>query len=849
MISARTLLLFYRRHLRVQPLRELMAVLGVAAGVALLFAVQVANSSVTGSFEQVVHGVAGRATLEVGARGPEGFDEGVEEQVAQMSDVQAAAPILEQQIVAAGPRGSRALTLVGADERLAGLGGTLISRFERYAETSRRGLLVMTEPTARAIGVGTGSVVAIKLGERSEHLALAAPVPSDKLGALAASPVAAASLPVVQLLAGLPNRITRILIEPRAGRSAQLRQALAQRFGGTLNVRPIDSEARLLADAAKPEGQLTVLFSAISLVVGMILAYNALLLASGERRAFIVYLTELGTPVGAIVASLAFDAFIMGLAGCALGLVLGDIISLYAYRPVPGYLTAAFDLGGQRVLSVGTILIAIAAGMLAAFAAAALPAIALLRSSAAATADPGRLLSLAGTKRRRADVIVFAGGVMIICASVIASVLWPATSVEALVALVVGLVITLPMITRVMLKLARAVSRHSSDPAARLSSAELQSSPTRSVALLATGTITVFLLVTIGGSVADVQRAVRIGARETGSGADLWIRPGGPENVYSTQPFAATDTQQRLQRLGVVSSVLPYRQSFLDLPNRRVWVIGIPPQAPTPIAASQLVDGPLATAAQHLREGGWALISQTIASQHHLRLGERFTLPTPSGAASLRLAGTIANYGWIPGTVLMNGDDYSRLWRTAQVSQLAVTLKPGVPLDQGKLAVQRALPNGSALVVQTADERQSEVSAVLGSTLSRLNATTTAVLIAAIATVIAMMVAAVWQRRGRLDALMSIGMSFAQLARLVFYESGSVLLGGCLIGVAGGILGQYLLENSLHQTTGGSTVQFTPAWQLGARAIVIAVGISAVAATIAVIRTVGFRPRAAFSTE
>ena len=58
----RTLLLFYRRHLRVQPLRELMAVAGVAAGVALLFAVQVAHHSITGSFEELLTGCAGKAT-------------------------------------------------------------------------------------------------------------------------------------------------------------------------------------------------------------------------------------------------------------------------------------------------------------------------------------------------------------------------------------------------------------------------------------------------------------------------------------------------------------------------------------------------------------------------------------------------------------------------------------------------------------------------------------------------------------------------------------------------------------------------------------------------------------------
>ena len=142
-------------------------------------------------------------------------------------------------------------------------------------------------------------------------------------------------------------------------------------------------------------------------------------------------------------------------------------------------------------------------------------------------------------------------------------------------------------------------------------------------------------MVTISGAVADVQRAVRAGAEETGSNADLWIRPGGAENVYGTQPFAPTETQHRLQQLPAVSSVLAYRDSFLDLPDRRVWVIGIPSQVPSPIAESQLVKGPPSIAARHLREGGWAVISQTIATEHHVGLGERFILPTPSGPVEL----------------------------------------------------------------------------------------------------------------------------------------------------------------------------------------------------------------------
>src|SRR5271166_3814612 len=198
----RTLLLFYRRHLRVQPLRELMAVVGVAAGVALLFAIQVAHHSIAGSFEQAAHSVAGRATLELAARGPEGFDAHVSEEVQGMAGVNATAPILEQPIVAVGPHGRRALTLVGTTEQIANLGGIFSLKLLQTGEASRQGLIVLTEPIARTIGVNPGSLLTVLVGERTEHLLVAATVPSGEIGPLAESPIAAAPLPIVQSIAG-----------------------------------------------------------------------------------------------------------------------------------------------------------------------------------------------------------------------------------------------------------------------------------------------------------------------------------------------------------------------------------------------------------------------------------------------------------------------------------------------------------------------------------------------------------------------------------------------------------------------------------------------------------------------
>lgn len=868
-----TLWLFYRRHLRVQPLRELMAVIGVSAGVALLFAVQVAHHSITGSFEQIVHGVAGQATLEVASRGPEGFDEGVAAAVERTPGVRHSAPVLSVPIVAVGPNGSRALTLVGATEQITALRGPLSSEFERVSEAlPRRGLLLLTEPTAAAIGARVGGEVTVRVGGRSERMTLDATVPSAAIGSAAASPIAAAPLAIVQNVAALSGRVTRVLIEPQPDQTSALSHALTQRFGATLNVRPIDTEAKLLAGAAASEKQITLLFGAISLVAGVILAYNALLLASEERRRFIVYLIETGARDSMIIATLAFDALILGLAGCALGLLAGDVISLLAYRSLPGYIAAAFTLGSGRVIDTQTLLIALAGGMLAAFAAALLPALVTLRAGVASEPEAvGRTLSL--TRRLRAsDAAVFACGILLVAISVIASLLAPATTVLALVGLAVGLVICLPLILRRLLALAQALAHHSSDPAARLAVAELRATPTRSVALLATGTIAAFLMVVIGGSVEDVQSAVHRGAGDLLSSAEIWVKPGGSENVYTTQPFHYAAVQRRLQSIPGVRSVLPWRDSFLDLParpgdpGRRVWVLGAPPQLGAQIAPSQLLEGSLAVADRRLREGGWVALSQTIARAEHVRLGQRVYLPTPAGWASFRLAATTANYGWLPGAIVMNGAEVARLWNGQTATELAVTLAPGVSVQAGRQAVQAALGEGSAadtlgtgsaraalgegsaLSVQSTAERRAEVSSVLDSTLSRLNDTTIVVLITTIASVIALMMAAVWQSRRRFYSLLSIGMSFGQFARLIFYESGTVLVGGCLLGIVAGLTGQYLIDGWLRHTT-GSPVQFAPAWQLGLLTLAIAVAISLAASLIAVLRTAGFGPQAAFSTE
>lgn len=97
----------YRRRLRVHGVQELLAGLGVASGVALVFAAMIANGSVAGSAREVVHAVAGPASLQLRARDSGGLDQRLLRRVRHLPGVAQVAPILEQNATITSSHGRR----------------------------------------------------------------------------------------------------------------------------------------------------------------------------------------------------------------------------------------------------------------------------------------------------------------------------------------------------------------------------------------------------------------------------------------------------------------------------------------------------------------------------------------------------------------------------------------------------------------------------------------------------------------------------------------------------------------------------------------------------------------------
>lgn len=840
------LIFLYRRRLRLQPLPELLAILGIAAGVALLFAVQIANQSVTSSFGELVRGIGGKASFQVAARSPEGMDQQFFHKVARLPDVALAAPLIERRIVVVGPNGRRPLTLIGVDERLRRFNGQLVRRFTAHIKGTQLGVYLPSF-TAEAIGVGVLQDFKIQAGERTLRQPAIGILTSKELGSFAQSPIAITNLGVAQEIAAMPGRLSRILVAPRRGHSSAARAALIKLAAGKLNVRSTDSEIDLLKQAAKPDAQSSTLFSAISLIVGFLLAFNAMLLTVAKRRRMIASLSLIGTRRSTILASLIFDALVLAFVGSILGIVFGDLLSIYAFNQVPYFLTEAFTVGSQRTVSFETIIFSIAGGFIATLAATLSPALQLyITRPVEATMAPSVALHqrLGSSRATTASFVV--GAVLALFATTTA-ILDPKLAITSVGILVVGVALMQPAAVGGLVRLVRALARARGGALSNIAVGELGISLTRTTALATIGMLAVFGILSLRGAEQDLRRGINQLSLDTHGRSDLWVSPSLKENSFSVENFSAQDAVKRIKKLPEVASVSIQRSAFLDFGNRRLLVVAYPFDE-LPFPSSQLVNGSYRTARKRFRERRWAALAAPVAKAHHLQIGQQFYLPTPSGNQPYRLAATTSNHGWSAGAVAISSHDFASDWMSSKASALKVRFKLGTPITEGQQAVQAAIGRDSPLRAQTKKEIVQEIGATTAQGMARLNQISTIVLVAAVISIVAAMLSVIMQRRSRLASLAAMGMYRSEIYKALFIEVSVVVSLGCFLGLVFGFLGQALSTRYLEAST-GFPAAFSPAIQLGIETAAAITALSVIAMMLPAHFAARISPRAIFADE
>jgi putative ABC transport system permease protein len=792
----------YRVRLRARVVQELFAVTGIAIGVALLFASHVASTSLNGSVARLTSGIVGQMRFQLAARDAHGFDERLLGQVRSIPGVGAAVPVLEESANVVGPDGARSIDLIGTDASLARFGGPLVRGFSSV-KLARLKAVVLPAPIAQAIDDTSLPRVQLQVGADAASVLIVPELLAGRASGLAGSPIAIVSLPYAQRLTGTRGRLTSIFVQSPPARDREVLSGLRRLAAGRLNVRPAAFSETLFARSARPTNQSTGLFSAISALVGFLFAFNALLLTVPQRRNLIVDLRLDGYTREMIVEVLLFDALILGVAGCLVGLLLGEVVSAALFDSNPGYLSFAFPIGAKRIVTATSIALAVGGGMLAAVVGVIVP----LRRAIFARRE-----EYFGARRRagRHGALWLLLGASLCLAGTTAILLAaPEAAIAGILSLTAALLLLLPLlIGGLSLAFARLQRRFAgASPYLAVIELRSRSNRARSIAVAATGAIAVFGSVAIETAHGDLQHGLNNVAHDLNVAGEIWVSPAGSANSLATTPFRASVAGE-LQGLPGVRSIRVYHGAFLDIGDRRTWVIAPPREVPRPITSSQLLEGNLAQANSRFRAGGWVIVSRAIAEERHLHVGQVLLLPSPRPTA-LRIAALSTNFGWPSGALMLNADDYARAWGSGDPSALLLDLQPGVPPDAAAREVRRALGPTTGLKVQTSAAREQAFRATARQGLSRLSQISALVLIAAVLAMAATMGAMIWQRRPRLAEMKVDGFSRGVLWRALLWESGLLLGAGCSLGALFGLYGQLLLSRALAAVT-GFPVTFSP---------------------------------------
>ncbi len=797
-MSLSDILWLYRARLRARAVlvQECFAILGIAIGVALLFASQVASTSLTRSVSQLNNQLVGNTQFQLDARGPGGFDERLLGAVRRVSGVQIVLPVLEQQASVIGPTGAqRSVDLIGTDPRFAHVAGALLRRFSAKQLAAQRAI-ALPAPLAGEIDAGPLETIKLQIGASVVPTLLGATLGEADIGGLVHSPVALAPVGYAQRLTGMSGRITRIFVQSAPGREREVRAGL-QRLAATapVNVEPSNFDSTLFGVAVAPESQSETLFSAISALVGFMFALNAMLVTVPSRRKLIGDIRPQGATRFMTVQILLFDAAVLGVLACILGLALGELFSIAVFHAVPGYLSFAFPVGNERIVTWQSVALAAGAGLAAAVAGVLWP----LRDILARPLE-GEQSSMhhhRGWIQARLAV-----GLLCLAGTTLILVVRPQSGFTGIVTLVVAMVCLLPPLFDGVVALFERTQRVLNGAATVLAVTELQTRETRvrSLAIAATAAVAVFGTVEFQGTQSNLQRGLDASARQLDVSANVWVSPRGESNAFATTPFKDVDSSS-LARLPGVGAVGLYRGSFLNWGDRRLWVLAPPNSTAQPVPPSQIVSGSLALATSGIRSGGWAVLSRALASAQHLKVGQTFTLPAPR-PIRLRVAALITNLGWPPGAIILSSTDYARAWASSDPSAYMIDTLPGASPASVRRLVQRSLGPESGLAVETSAERAQRHYALASQGLSRLTQIRLLVLIAAVLAVAGAMGSMIWQRRDLVAFIKCQGYQRGVLWRWLLCESAVLLAAGCSIGAVFGLFAQLLASHFLASVTG-----------------------------------------------
>jgi putative ABC transport system permease protein len=676
---------FYGRH----PWQLLLAVAGIALGIAVFVGIELANDSARRAFESSTAAVRGQTTHRLlPLMGM--LDESVYRTLKRDPRFVASAPVLELPFTLTVPGGRPLeMTLRGIDPveevavrglgDIAGLADPGSGDLTRLM-TEAGGVLLPADFAAR-FAMATGDRLAISSG----GAAAAADPPQEVVvigtteAAVEGDPVLIADIATVQEVTGNIGLLSRIDFRLDADAAAALATATPP---GTVLVEAAAEDAMLRELTRAFNTNLTAL-GLLALVVGMFLIYSTISFTIVQRWRPLACLRALGLTRSELLGKLLAEALAIGVSGTLLGLLLGKALSSGLLELVLRTLDDLYlrrELGAAEpsawIYPLGATL-GIGATLLSAF----VPALLATRHDVDSRRR-SRLERNAATLTRR---FAFAAPPTLLAAGL---ALWlaPRGLVAGFVALFLVLVagaMLVPIATRWLMRTLETPVAAMAGLPGRLAVRGVGDSLSRTGVATAALAVAVATVMSIGIMIGSFRESLIVWLDRTIT-ADLFV---------AVDPEATTDIEAALTALAARPDVAGFNRQRMSRVPTPLGSFDVRAQSQGPKGFGIEISEPAgATAEDLLRDDTAVLVAEPLAYRLDLGPGDALPIATASGQTSLRVAGIHRDYdAGGGGELFMDLNAYRRWFDDEALTSIGVYLAPGADEEAVAAAIRTTL--------------------------------------------------------------------------------------------------------------------------------------------------------------
>ena len=677
----------------------LLCLVGVALGVAVVIAMNLAIASAETSFRAARDAVFGSATHVI--RSPSGtIDEQIYKTLRFEHRDLASAPVVQGTVMVPGDNRQR-LTLLGIDplvdqavRRHAPQPGGDEQRRVRDLLLYPASAWASTETLAR-LGITVGqSIEVVAAAGQIEITVIAEITPGSKLEAIGLDGVLMTDISSAQEILNLYGRLSRIDLTLPEASNARI-DALAQHLPADVRIERTLASARAVSSLSASFYFNLRMLSLLALVVGLFIIYNAMTFAVVRRRRVIGRLAAIGVTRRELLVSVLLETLLLSsigaLLGIGLGIVLGNELLTLISRTVDDLY---YPIDANRlVLSAQAlthgILLALAGSVLAGLA----PAL-----EATRVAPNAAMTSVQLERRvhRRAPTLA---GVAVMVAMLVVMLLWVSER-----SLVVGYVVLLFMVVMGVLlapglvllfsRLASSLTQSFLSPQWSLGLRGLSAGLSRSaVAVAALG---VALATTIGMAVmVDSFRASFRQWLNITLEADVYVGVGDRSHGNRI----SDELVSQMARLPEVRALSVSIDSQVEIDGVGVWLKALEVDGDR-YRDIAMIDG-ADDGWQSLSQPNAVLISEPLAWRERLRVGDELRLPVHGGQHAFKVAGVFRDYGSERGLIMMSRSQYVTLFANTGYSGVGVHGEAGVSVQQLARAVETLTAQQPGLSVRS----------------------------------------------------------------------------------------------------------------------------------------------------